>query len=55
VAYYEYQCEDCGHVFTIQETFTEHAEHERPACPRCGSEHVDQQLDSVHVKTSKKS
>jgi putative FmdB family regulatory protein len=55
MAYYEYECHDCGHQFTVQESFDEHDQHTAPKCPECGSKQVGQLLADVHVKTSKKS
>jgi putative FmdB family regulatory protein len=55
MAYYEYECQMCRHVFTVSESFDEHDRQRKPACPNCGSKNVRQLLSAVHVKTSKKS
>jgi putative FmdB family regulatory protein len=55
MAYYEYECQKCRHVFTVSESFDEHDRQRKPACPNCGSKNVRQLLSAVHVKTSKKS
>lgn len=55
MAYYEFQCHKCSHIFTLKQTFEEH-DHKQPAkCPKCGSSSVTQLYRSVHVKTAKKS
>jgi putative FmdB family regulatory protein len=54
MAFYEYECHDCGHDFTVEESFEEHDQHQAPECPKCGSHDVGQLLSEVHVKTSKK-
>jgi putative FmdB family regulatory protein len=51
---YEYRCQDCKHEFTIVSSISEHDKH-KAQCPNCGSQHVEQALSSVSVKTSKKS
>jgi putative FmdB family regulatory protein len=51
---YEYRCLDCHEVFTRVEHITEHTA-ERPRCPRCSSEHVEQVLTDFFAKTTKKS
>ena len=51
---YEYHCSDCGETFTRREHVSEHAER-APACPKCGSNRVEQHFGSVFVKTSRKS
>jgi putative FmdB family regulatory protein len=51
---YEYQCEACGHEFTIILGILEH-EKTKPACPQCKSDRVHQCVSAVNVKTSRKS
>ena len=55
MAYYEYECEKCRHIFTLQQSFKEHDQHKPIKCPKCGSPKVSQLVSSVHLKTSKKS
>jgi putative FmdB family regulatory protein len=55
MAFYEYECHDCGHRFTVEESFDEHDRRQQPECPQCASVDVGQLLADVHVKTSKKS
>jgi len=55
MAYYEFECQECQQRFTVQQTFAEHDRQPRPKCPQCGSKEVEQLLDTVHVKTAKKS
>ena len=54
MATYEYHCRVCDEEFTRTEHISEHAD-SHPACPRCGSDRVQQLLRSVNVQTSKKS
>jgi putative FmdB family regulatory protein len=51
---YEYQCADCGETFSRREHLADHAA-QRPACPKCGSNRVEQHFSSVFVKTARKS
>jgi len=51
---YEYRCEECGHEFVTVLTISEH-DKGKPQCPKCKSEHVQQAVSGVFVKTSRKS
>jgi len=51
---YEYHCASCGETFSRREHIDEHAG-QRPACPKCGSDRVEQHYSSVFVKTARKS
>jgi len=51
---YEFNCNDCGHKFTVTETFKEHEQHHEK-CPKCGSKKIAQMMSEVYAKTSKKS
>lgn len=55
MADYEYECKDCGEKFEVHQTFAEHDRERNQACPKCGSQDVDQMIEAVHVQTSKKS
>jgi putative FmdB family regulatory protein len=51
---YEYRCTACGESFSRAERITDHPAN-RPACPKCKSDRVEQTFSSVFVKTAKKS
>ncbi|MDQ3951185.1 MAG: zinc ribbon domain-containing protein [Gemmatimonadota bacterium] len=51
---YEYRCASCGETFSRSERISDHAS-QRPICPKCKSERVEQTFSSVFVKTAKKS
>lgn len=51
---YEYQCKECGEVFTLRMRIEEH-ERKRPKCPECGSRKLEHKLSSFFAKTGKKS
>lgn len=53
--FYEFECADCSKTFDHKETFQEHDQHPEIHCPHCGSTNVHQLVNSVGVKTSKKS
>lgn len=55
MADYEFECNDCGEKFEAHQTFAEHDREPKPHCPKCGSHDVEQQIEGVHVQTSKKS
>ena len=52
---YEFECADCGHKFTQEESFQEHDRPHRLKCPKCGSRKTKQLISPVFVKTTKKS
>ena len=52
---YEYECKECRNKFELHQTFTEHDNEPKPACPQCGGHDVEHLLEEVHVQTSKKS
>ena len=39
---YEYQCEDCSHMYMIKATFEEKTAGLKAACPKCGSSKAKQ-------------
>lgn len=51
---YEYECKECGKVFTLRLHMSEH-EKKRPKCPKCGSRKLEQKFSSFFAKTGKKS
>lgn len=56
MAMYEFECEKCGHQYTIRESFEKHDQRKsEPRCPECGSRKTRQVLETVHVQTTKKS
>lgn len=53
---YEYQCQECGKSFTIEQTIQEHSQKRLPKCPDCKkSRSVKRRLSPAYVLTSKKS
>ncbi len=50
--HYEYQCQACGHDFSLYLTVSEH-DSNKPRCPKCQSAEV-QPVYAVSVKTSRK-
>jgi putative FmdB family regulatory protein len=51
---YEYRCASCGETFSRSERISDHPSN-RPTCPKCKSDRVEQRFSSVFVKTAKKS
>jgi putative FmdB family regulatory protein len=51
---YEYQCENCGKVFTAAMSLQER-EHAEVRCPGCNSKDVRRVITPFIAKTSKKS
>jgi putative FmdB family regulatory protein len=51
---YEYQCENCANIFSIQLSMSEH-EKGNITCPVCKEGRVIQQYSTFYAKTSKKS
>lgn len=51
---YEYQCEGCGHTFSVKMSMAEH-EQRTIACPACKGNKVLQHYSTFYAKTSKKS
>ena len=51
---YSYSCGKCGKRFTRTESISAHGKR-KPACPKCGSQRVNQVLRPFFAKTSKKS
>ena len=41
---YEYQCEDCSHLYVIKATFEEKSAGLKTVCPRCGSVKATQMI-----------
>jgi putative FmdB family regulatory protein len=53
MAVYEFVCQDCHKAFEIVRPMSESAT--APACPACGSTHVERTYSQVYARTSKKS
>jgi putative FmdB family regulatory protein len=51
---YEYQCRECGNIFSLRLHIEEYAK-KRPKCPKCGSRKLTHLLGTFFAKTSKKS
>ena len=51
---YDYRCEKCGKRYSIVQRISEHTGR-GPACPKCGSRRVRQELGPFYAKTVKKS
>jgi putative FmdB family regulatory protein len=51
---YEYRCLECDEIFE-RSAKMEDLEASSPACPRCGSDKVEQVFSSFFAKTSRKS
>jgi putative FmdB family regulatory protein len=51
---YTYRCSSCGTSFERIESMSRHGT-DHPGCPECKSTDVEQRIDSVSVKTRKKS
>ena len=50
---YEYQCQDCGHVFSkLWRTLAAAAEATPPSCPQCGSPRTERIISQVAVLES---
>ncbi len=52
---YEYVCLECDHMFEKILTLAEHEEGAKIICPKCGSNHVEQEAAAFFAVTSKKS
>jgi putative FmdB family regulatory protein len=51
---YDYRCEKCGKRYAVVQRISEHGGR-APACPKCRSRRVRQELGSFYAKTAKKS
>jgi putative FmdB family regulatory protein len=51
---YEYQCQECRKEFSLIMSIGEHGK-KKPACPKCDSKKVQQQVSTFQAVTSKKS
>jgi putative FmdB family regulatory protein len=51
---YSFKCKKCGHTFQEILSFKEYQEGKRK-CPKCGSDSVEQVLETFFAKTSRKS
>jgi putative FmdB family regulatory protein len=50
---YEFTCNACGEQFTRIMSFTERRD-AALACPKCGSDEIEQRFTAISVKTDKK-
>lgn len=55
MAQYEFECQKCHHIFTVQQSFAEHEKHPEARCPQCGSTQVERHYGGVYAHTAKKS
>jgi putative FmdB family regulatory protein len=54
--FYDYECVDCGHGFSVFMTLRELEEASSPiACPKCGSDNVKKKISGFVAQTSRKS
>jgi len=51
---YEYRCNNCGKIFSLQLSMTEHG-NVNPTCPDCNGDEIVQQYSAFYAKTSRKS
>ncbi|MHB8056702.1 MAG: FmdB family zinc ribbon protein [Desulfuromonadaceae bacterium] len=51
---YEYRCDDCGNMFSMKLSMSEHGKQD-PACPDCKGRNVFPHFSSFFAKTSRKS
>jgi putative FmdB family regulatory protein len=51
---YEYRCENCAKLFSIQMSMLEH-DKGKITCPDCKGNRIVQQYSTFYAKTSKKS
>jgi putative FmdB family regulatory protein len=52
---YEYECQKCGHEFTLTMSMSDHERKDKIRCPKCKSDKVKHLIESFFVTTSKKS
>lgn len=50
---YGYHCTQCGASFERQEHVSEHGT-QRPSCPKCHSDRVQQQMTPFYARTARK-
>ncbi len=50
---YDYVCQDCGQVFSLQASVSEYSKGLQPTCPYCGSKKVVRTFSSIHVMSSR--
>lgn len=51
---YDYECNKCGHQFSLAMPMDEH-EKKKVRCPKCKSEDLKHGVEPVYVTTSRKS
>ena len=52
---YEYVCNECRHLFTVEMTFSEYGKKKNHKCPKCKSENLKRIYTGFSAVTSKKS
>lgn len=52
---YDYECGQCGTVFTKQESYEVHERRRNVKCPECESRKTHQLVPAARVQTRKKS
>ena len=56
MAMYEYRCQDCEKLFTVQERISEHEEKgSKRKCPHCGGKKSERMYSGFFAKTARKS
>jgi len=53
--FYDYECLDCVHGFSVFMTMKEQETPPRVVCPKCGSDNVKRKISGFVAVTSKKS
>ncbi|MEW5978130.1 MAG: zinc ribbon domain-containing protein [Acidobacteriota bacterium] len=51
---YDYKCLDCSKKFSVTLTVAAH-DKAKPACPKCGSKKVEQEIAAFYAISAKKS
>lgn len=54
MARYDFECEECGRTFEVQEPMSKHDVDASPECPECGSRETRQVLGAFYPETSDK-
>jgi len=49
---YEFECAECGRIFTVEHRMGDAV---KPSCPACRSKDVQQRFSAFYAKTIKKS
>lgn len=54
MATFEYKCIECGHQFIRATSLSEHRQHPKTTCPKCGSTKVEPVPQAFFAVTGKK-